>query len=218
MGKKRFAVVLAGSGNLDGNNIQETVLLLTGIVRAGAAFQCFAPDIEQHEVIDHYTRKAMPERRYVLHEAARMVQGDVKPLSELNATEFDALAFPGGYGVAKNLCTYAFAGIHATVNEEVKSVITAFHVAKKPIGAMCIAPILISLVLRQGIITLGKECSVSKDAESLGMVHREAKQDEVVEDRENLLFSTPCFMLENDLASISSAAFAIVQAMLSHCK
>ena len=207
MGKKRFAVVLAGSGNLDGNNIQETILLLTGIVRAGAAFQCFAPDVEQHEVIDHYTRKTMPERRYVLHEAARMVQGDVKPLSELNATEFDALAFPGGYGVAKNLCTYAFAGIHATVNEEVK-----------PIGAMCIAPILISLVLRHGLITLGKECSVSKDAESLGMVHREAKQDEVVEDREHLLFSTPCFMLENDLASISSAAFAMVQAMLSHCK
>lgn len=218
MNRKRVAVILAGSGNLDGNNIQEAVLLLTSLAREGAAFQCFAPDVEQHHVVDHYTGKEMPERRYVLHEAARMVQGDVKPLSDFKADEFDALAFPGGYGVVKNLCTYAIAGVNATVNSEVREAILAIHNAKKPIGAMCISPILLSLVLRKGTITLGSSCDASRDAEALGMTHKEAKQDEFVEDKENLLFTTPCFMLPNDLAHVWTGTSAMVKAILAHCR
>lgn len=218
MSKKRVAVILAGCGNLDGNNIQETILLLTSIAREGAAFQCFAPDVEQHHVVDHYTRKEMPERRYVLHEAARMVQGDVQPLSKFNADDFDALVFPGGYGVVKNLCTYAIAGTNATVNAEVSDAIVAMHRAKKPLGAMCISPILLSLVLHHGTITLGATCDASKDAEAMGMTHREAKQDEFVEDKENLIFTTPCFMLPNDLARVWTGTSAMVKAILSSCK
>lgn len=218
MNKKTVAVILAGCGNMDGNNIQEAILLLTSIALEGAAYQCFAPDVEQHHVVDHYTGNEMPERRYVLHEAARMVQGDVKPLSDFKADDFDALVFPGGYGVVKNLCTYAIAGVNATVNSEVKEVILAMHNAKKPIGAMCIAPILISLVLRKGIITLGASCDASKDAEALGMTHKETKQDEFVEDRENLIFTTPCFMLPNDLVHVLKGTSGMVKALLSHCK
>lgn len=218
MSEKRFAVVLAGCGNLDGNNIQEVVVLLTSIEQAGASFQCFAPDVEQMEVVDHYSRREMPERRYVLHEAARMVQGDVKPLSEFKADEFDALVFPGGLGVTKNLCTYAVAGTNATVNEEVKNAILAMHNAKKPIGALCIAPVVVALVLRKGTITLGSHCDVSKDVEALGLTHKEAKRDEFVDDRENLLFTTPCFMLKNDLVHLSKGVSSMVNAMLSSCR
>lgn len=218
MSGKKFAVILAGCGNLDGNNIQETVVLLTAIAREGAIYQCFAPDVEQHEVIDHYTHSEMLERRYVLREAARMAQGNIKPLSEFNANEFDALALPGGYGVMKNLCTYAMAGINATINSEVKQAILAMHNAQKPIGAMCIAPMLIALVLRKGTITLGKTCDASKDAEAIGMTHKEAKQNELVVDSKNLLFTTPCYMLENNLADISTATFDMVKAMIASCK
>lgn len=218
MSEKKVAVILAGCGNLDGNNIQEAILLLTSIAREGAMYQCFAPDVEQHHVVDHFTRQEMPERRYVLHEAARMVQGNVKPLSDFNAAEFDALAFPGGYGVVKNLCTYAIAGVNATVNSEVKEAILAIHNARKPIAAMCIAPMLVSLVLRKGTITLGARCDASKDAEALGMTHVEAKQDEMVEDKENLIFTTPCFMLENDLSRVWTGTSTMVKAMLSSCK
>lgn len=218
MSEKRFAVVLAGCGNMDGNNIQEVVVLLTSIVQAEATFQCFAPDVEQMEVVDHYSGREMPERRYVLHEAARMVQGDVKPLSEFKADEFDALVFPGGLGVTKNLCTYAVAGTNATVNEEVKNAILAMHNAKKPIGALCIAPVVVALVLRKGTITLGSHCDVSKDVEAIGLTHKETKRDEFVEDKENLLFTTPCFMLKNDLVHLSKGVSSMVNAMLSSCK
>ena len=55
MPTKRFAVILAGAGKLDGNDLHEAVLLLAAVARHGATYQCFAPDVEQHEVVDHLT-------------------------------------------------------------------------------------------------------------------------------------------------------------------
>jgi enhancing lycopene biosynthesis protein 2 len=43
------------------------------------------------------------EKRNVMVEAARIARGQVEPLSSLNADGADAVVFPGGFGVAKNL-------------------------------------------------------------------------------------------------------------------
>src|SRR5439155_1481188 len=64
--------------------------------------------------------------------------------------------FPGGFGAAKNLCTFAMGGEKGGANCEVlpdvTRVLKAFHTAKKPIGLCCIAPVLAARVLgtRQG--------------------------------------------------------------------
>ena len=110
MKNKKFAVVLAGCGVYDGSEIHEAVLTLLAIDKAGSSYECFAPDVNQYHVVDHLSGKATKETRNVLTEAARIARGDIKKLSQLDINQFDALVFPGGFGVAKNLSTFAVDG------------------------------------------------------------------------------------------------------------
>lgn len=102
----RVAVVLSGCGVYDGSEIQEAVSVLVHLSRAGAAYECFAPDREA-PVVDHLTGSDAGERRNVLRESARIARGKIRALAELRAEEFDAVVFPGGFGAAKNLCDFA---------------------------------------------------------------------------------------------------------------
>lgn len=215
MPTKRFAVILAGAGKLDGNDLHEAVLLLAAVARHGATYQCFAPDVEQHEVVDHLTGNPMPERRSVLRESARIARGDVKPLSAFRANDFDGLLMPGGYGVAKNLCTYAFAGENCTVNTEVAAAIKEMHAQGKPIGAMCIAPIVLAKVLGHGTITLGQPSETSRDAEKMGMTLQSSGHGQVVVDKVNHLYTTPCYMLDSTIADIWDGADALITAIMA---
>ena len=70
MAKKNVAVVLSGCGVFDGAEIHESVLALLALDRFGAAYQCFAPDMDQHHVINHMTGEQMDESRNVLIEAS----------------------------------------------------------------------------------------------------------------------------------------------------
>jgi enhancing lycopene biosynthesis protein 2 len=139
---KKIAVVLAGNGVYDGAEIHETTLTLLSIVRNGARYQCFAPDIQQAHVVNHLTGEEMPEKRNVLIEAARIARGNIKPLSEYSAKDFDAIVFPGGFGAAKNFCTFAFDGVDCKVNPDVEKAVRSTVAAKKPIGAWCISPVM----------------------------------------------------------------------------
>lgn len=215
MPTKRFAVILAGAGQLDGNDLHEAVLLLAAVARHGATYQCCAPDIEQHEVVDHLSGNPMPERRSVLRESARIARGDVKPLSAFKANDFDGLLMPGGYGVAKNLCTYAFAGENCTVNAEVAAAIKEMHAQGKPIGAMCIAPIVLAKVLGHGTITLGQPSETSRDAEKMGMTLQSSGHGQVVVDKVNHLYTTPCYMLDSTIADIWDGADALITAIMA---
>jgi enhancing lycopene biosynthesis protein 2 len=67
-------------------------------------------------------------------------RGKIKPLSELAAdsSAYHAVVFPGGFGAAKNLSTFAVDGPNMQVDRDVQAVVQAFHQAKKPIGMACI--------------------------------------------------------------------------------
>jgi len=78
---KNVAVLLAGSGVFDGAEVNEAVLTLLHISKQGASYQCFAPDTQQTQVINHLSGEESSEKRNVLQEAARIARGDVKPLS-----------------------------------------------------------------------------------------------------------------------------------------
>lgn len=144
---KRFAVFIAGCGVYDGAEIHETVLTMLAIDRRNASYQLFAPDVAQAHVVNHTDGSVMPDKRNVLIEAARIARGNIKPVAGFSVSDFDALIFPGGFGVAKNLCNYAFKGADCVTHPEVANAIRAMHRAGKPIGAMCIAPVLIANVL-----------------------------------------------------------------------
>lgn len=74
-------------------------------------------------------------------------------LHDLKFDEFSALMIPGGFGAAKNFSDFALQG--NTVHEDVQAIIEKFHSNKKPIGATCIASMILAKVLGNVKITLG---------------------------------------------------------------
>ena len=116
---KKFAVILAGCGRKDGSEINEAITLLLSLEQHHCEYQCFAPNRPQTEVIDHLTDEKVAEERNILTEAARLARSQVKPIEEYKAADYDGLLFSGGYGVAKNLCDYAYKGAEMEVKPDV---------------------------------------------------------------------------------------------------
>jgi enhancing lycopene biosynthesis protein 2 len=214
MEKKKFAVILSGCGVFDGAEIHEATLTLLAIARAGATYQCFAPDMKQYHVINHLTGEEMNEERNVLVESARIARGDIKPLSEYDAKEFDALIFPGGFGAAKNLSTVAFDGADATVIPEVEKAIEDTVALRKPIGALCISPAILAKVLKDVNVTIGKDKGTAEAIEAMGATHVETDHGDVVFDENKLVFTTPCYMLDATITDIDDGATNVVKEMM----
>jgi len=209
----KAAVVLAGCGVKDGAEIHEAVMTLYAIERNGGTYQVFAPNVMQHHVINHITGEVMKESRNVLTEAARIARGDIRALTEYRADDFDLLIFPGGFGVAKNLCTYAFDGPECHVDRVVEEVIRTTHKAGKPIGALCISPVLITRVLKGVTVTIGSDRATAEDINTLGGKHKNSRHGEVVTDRENLVVTAPCYMLDATMSEIALDADEVVRAL-----
>ncbi|MBI5164641.1 MAG: isoprenoid biosynthesis glyoxalase ElbB [Magnetospirillum sp.] len=215
MAKPVFAVVLSGCGVMDGSEIHETVLALLAIDRQGGVAQCFAPDIDQLDVIDHRTQRAVAgERRNVLAESARIARGRIKPLSAFDPAKADGLVFPGGYGAAKNLCSFALDGPDCTIDPDVERAIRGMAAAGKPIGALCIAPVLLARLLAPVEVTVGNDAGTASAIEQMGARHRVAGHGEVVIDRVRKVVSCPCYMLDATVSQIADDAHAAVAAML----
>jgi enhancing lycopene biosynthesis protein 2 len=217
MANKKVAVVLSGCGVFDGAEIHEAVLSLLALDRQGAAYQCFAPDITQHHVVNHITGDEMAESRNVLIEAARIARGNIKPLAEFNAAEYDALLLPGGFGAAKNLSSLAFDGPQCTVNEELSSAVNAMVAAGKPIGALCIAPAVLAKILEGAKVTIGSDPGTIGAIEAMGGDHQETTHGEVVIDERLKLVTSPCYMLDATISQIADGAENTVQALLGLC-
>lgn len=218
MDKKKFAVVLSGSGVYDGAEIHEATLTMLAIMKQGGTYQCFAPDISQHHVINHITGEEMDETRNVLIESARIARGNIKPLSEFDAKEYDALIFPGGFGAAKNLSTVAFEGPNATVNPEVEQAVIQMAELKKPIGALCISPAFIARILKDVSVTIGQDKGTAEAIEAMGAKHIETDHGDVIFDEEKLVFTTPCYMLDATITDIDDGANNVVEAMMEVMK
>lgn len=192
---KKIAVVLSGCGFQDGSEITEAVSLLIALNEAGGEVTCFAPDI-QISANNHLTGKPETEKRSLLAESARIARGQVTDIKKLHAKDFDAIAFPGGYGAAKNLSNWAEKGSACEVNPDVKRVIEEFHAASKPIGAVCISPVLVAKVLGKfkPTLTIGDDAATAAEMVKAGAVHEECPVDDYISDRETKVVSTPAYM------------------------
>jgi enhancing lycopene biosynthesis protein 2 len=209
----KVAVVLAGCGVFDGAEIHEAVMTLYAIDKAGDTYQVFAPNVKQHHVINHITGEAMNEARNVLTEAARIARGKIKALTEYRVTDFDALIFPGGFGVAKNLCTYAVDSIECHVDRVVEAAIRDTHKAGKPIGALCISPVLITRVLGGVTVTIGNDPSTVKDITAMGGRHEVKRHGEVSVDKKNRIVTAPAYMLNATITEIARDAEEVIKAI-----
>ncbi|MBS9403139.1 isoprenoid biosynthesis glyoxalase ElbB [Halomonas sp. TRM85114] len=209
---KQVAVILSGCGAFDGSEIYETTLTLLRLDQLGIGYRCFAPDISHHHVIDHRNGEvAQGESRNVLVESARLARGEISPLSDLEAEEFDAVILPGGFGAAKNLSTFAEAGSDMVVIDELVEALGGFRESRKPIGLMCISPVMVPRLLGQGIaVTVGHDPGVSGVISAMGGLHRGCGVEDIVVDYENRVVTTPAYMLATRLSEAATGIFKLV--------
>ncbi len=199
----KVAVLLAGCGHLDGAEVREAVLTLLALDQHGVDFQCIAPNADQHHVINHATGQPVPGAvRNILEESSRIARvGQCLDLAKARVEDFDALVMPGGYGVAKNHCSFAFKGAEADVRPDVAAFVRGFFDAKKPVGAICIAPALVALTLSgrsAARLTLGGDPGCADAMRRLGHLHQDTPSSrEIVIDEALKLVTTPAYMFDD---------------------
>lgn len=210
----KFAIVLAGCGVYDGAEIHEATMTMLAADRNGCDYQLFAPNIMQHHVINHMTGEVMDESRNVLVEAARIARGNIKPLTEYKVSDFDALIFPGGFGVAKNLCSYAFEGTDMRIDKVVEKAVKETHEKGKPIGALCISPIMIAALIPGAEVTLGSDKQYDGEVAKLGGRNKTTGNRQLVVDMKNRIVSTPCYMNDARISDIADGAELLVKEII----
>ena len=212
---KCFAIVLSGCGVYDGSEIGEAMMTMLALDEASCKYEVFAPDKPQVHVVDHLKGEPTSKNRNVLTESARIARGKVRPLTEYKAENYNGLIFPGGFGAAKNLCTFAFDGASMTVDAEVERAVNATRQAGKPIGAMCIAPVILGKLMAGVQVTVGHDEATNEALRQMGAEPKNVFGPDVVHDTKNKVFTTPCYMLPDaTIATVAACCRNLVAEML----
>ncbi|MBM3334677.1 isoprenoid biosynthesis glyoxalase ElbB [Candidatus Sumerlaeota bacterium] len=215
---KRIGVLLSGCGVMDGSEIHEAVLTLLAIDNAGAETICMAPNTEQMDVVNHLAgEQAAGQRRNVLEEAARIARGKIRDLATVRAAELDALVVPGGFGAAKNLCTYAKDGVNCAVHPDVARLVREMHGANKPVAAICIAPVILAKALGKEVaptLTIGTDAATAGHIRQMGGQHVNCGVKDCVVDKTNKLVTTPAYMLARSISEAAAGIEKTIRALL----
>ena len=195
----KVGVLLSGCGHQDGSEIHEAVFTLHALEKAGAEAIIMAPDMDQFHVINHLNgNEDLTESRNILVESARIARGKVVDVASVSGHQLDALIFPGGTGMAKNIFDYSMAGINCTVISDVQRLVVEILEADKPLGAICIAPVMVAKVLeflgRTGTVTGGFNVEINNDIKAMGINTIEVGAEEIVIDKENKIVTTPAYV------------------------
>ena len=224
---KKIGVLLHGNGVFDGSEIHESVFTLLAIAEAGADAICFAPNVNQHHVLNHTTGEEMPETRNVLVESARIARGNIKDIVDINASELDGLVMPGGFGTAKNITKWAFEGPNGPILESVKKLIVELVVQGKPIAGLCMSPTTIAKALEgtayHAHLTVGTPneaspyeiAAISAGMESIGQVAEMASVREIVVDEKLKIVTAPCYMMEANIVEVRDNIKQAVDALIA---
>ncbi|XP_046750348.1 glutamine amidotransferase-like class 1 domain-containing protein 3, mitochondrial [Diprion similis] len=219
--------VLCGCGSLDGTEVTEAVSLAINLNLNGFKPAFFAPNIEICGVMDHLCNQPDTSgvARNALVEAARIARSEVRPLCECDCNSGTALILPGGFGCAKTLSDFATKGAECTVLPDLERVITEFALSKKPIGAICMAPVLVAKVLCGTKITLGKSppekwphCATIAEAKKMGAKHEERNVTQVTHCKQHNVFSTPAWMYNGTFAEVHDGIGRLVKALKKKMK
>ncbi len=213
---KKFAVLLAGSGRMDGSEIQESVLTLLSIAQSGNSYQCFSLDLNQNHVTNHLTNQVTSESRNMLVESARIARGDIKKLEELDIDNYNGLIIPGGSGIAYNLFDFAINREGYTVNHMLANICRQFTAQGKPVGFICIAPVMIPAIYDFPVnMTIGKDEETAKIVAARGAIHHYCNVDEICVDQEYKIVSTPAYMLAKNITEVYQGIAKLVDKIVS---
>jgi enhancing lycopene biosynthesis protein 2 len=210
----KAGVLLAGCGVFDGSEVVEAASVLIALDELGIEAMCLAPDVDQHHVMNHLKGEEMEPARNVLVESARIARGEITPVTEVSAGDLDALVIPGGFGAAKNLCTWAFNGPGATVDDGVAKLIQDLVSAGKPIVALCVAPVVVAKALQEAgkkaQLTVGScegaspydIAGFNAGLKETGMIPVDCPLGDIVVDENLKIITSPCYMMEASPAKI----------------
>ena len=216
---KRVAVLLSGCGVFDGAEIHEAVLTLLALDQQGARYFCCAPNIPQAVVIDHTTREPVRETRNVLTEAARIARGEIRDLATVRVDELDALILPGGFGAAKNLSDFATTGAACRVQPDVERLVGECLAARKPVGAICIAPATLARIIanrgQKARLTIGTDAGTARAINGMGCTHENHAVTEIAVDEGLRIVSTPAYMLGRGPAEVYEGIRRLVERVLA---
>ncbi len=213
MSRKKIGVLLAGCGVMDGSEIHEATLTLYFLDKQGAEAICMAPDKDQLDVVDHVAGTPVAEKRKVMIEAARIARGKITDVKSIKADALDAIIIPGGFGAAKNLCTFAKDGASCRVDEDVARLLQEMHRKNRPIGALCIAPAVLARLFGEEFapeITIGTDPDTASALEHMGAKHKRANVYEIVVDSKNKIVTTPCYMLAQSIKEVGDGVQKLV--------
>lgn len=223
---KKIGVLLHGCGVFDGTEIQEAVLSLLAIKEAGADYICFAPNINQHHVLNHTTGEEMNETRNVLVESARIARGNILDIKDLNLADIDGLVLPGGFGTAKNITKWAFEGPNGEINAEVAKLLVDAVQQGKPIAGLCMSPTTIAKALAQAGIKANLSVGTTAEASpydiaaiaggvsSLGHTHEAHTIRDIAVDATHKIISAPCYMMEGDIVAVNNNVKQAIAALI----
>lgn len=216
---KTIGVILAGSGVYDGAEIHEAVLTILALDKRDVNVIIMAPNVNQYHVINHINGSEMQETRNVLIEAARIARGEIKDIKDVDSSTLDAVILPGGFGVAKNLCDFAFKGENCSVEPTVLSFLTGIIKDKKPLAAVCIAPVLIAKIYenlgKKVELTIGTDTETADKVEKMGNTHISCQVKEFHIDKENRVVSTPAYMLGQRISEVAEGIDKTVEALIA---
>ena len=218
------AVVLSGCGVYDGTEIQESTAILFNLAKR-ANVECFAPNIDQMHVVNHTNGEEMNEKRNVLIESARICRGNIKDIKELNSNNFDCILFPGGFGAAKNLCSFAVDGANMKINKDVEDVIKKFKNESKPMGFCCISPVIPAKIFGNDTqVTVGNDkdnengdwpyAGTAQAIEEMGCKHIIKGPTQAFIDEKNKIVTAPAYMFNGDPGDIFESVKSMCDAVL----
>ena len=204
---KKIGVVLSGCGHKDGSEIHEAVFTLQALDKSDVDVIIMAPDMDQFHVINHLNgEEEISESRNILVESARIARGEVVDVATISGQQLDALIFPGGTGMAKNIFDYSMAGINCTVIPDVQRLVVEVLEANKPLGAICIAPVMVAKILeylgRTGTVTGGFNDNINNDIKAMGINTIEVGAEDIVVDEENKIVTTPAYVEAKSMSEV----------------
>lgn len=212
---RKVAVLLSGSGHRDGAEIHEATCTLLALDNAGIEYVGVAPNKNQTHVINHLDGSKMKEDRNIMVEAGRIMRGNVQDLSKVNAEQFGALIMPGGFGAALNYCNYGTAGRNCEIDKNVKEFVLDFVEKGKPVGAICIAPVVVAKALEgsdiHATLTIGDDRVTALDIESFGAIHKNCSVRDAVVDKINKIVTTPAYMLAKRIGEVNEGVGKLVE-------
>lgn len=214
----KVAVILSGCGVFDGSEVQEAVVTLLCLDQQGAKTTCFAPDKAQADVVNHVTGEKQQNTRNTMVEAARIARGDIKPLADLDVNQFDAIILPGGLGAGKNLSDFMEKSTVCSVDAELEKILKAANRAGKPLGFICLSPIIAARVFGpQGVVvTMGNNQDLTTAANTMQATTKPCTATQICVDDKNKIYSTPAYIEATSISELYEGINALVKKVLEN--